>query len=144
MTLGACSSDDKGGSSGTVAEGGPNETGTGSDGGTDSGGGADAAVTVINDCKNFVDRTAAGAMRTIAWSGPPLSVPERCMTIKKGQDVTWNGSLSSHPLAPKDGDVPNPVIGVDANGKVTFPNAGLFGYECGIHPGMIGAIKVIE
>jgi len=98
---------------------------------------------VINDCKTFVDKSGAADTRTITWT-IPLTVPERCMTIKKGQTVKWDGNFSSHPLAPKNGDTPNPVTGVDASGNVTFPNAGVFGYECGIHPSMTGVIKVIE
>ncbi|MBF5066255.1 hypothetical protein G6O45_23770, partial [Salmonella enterica subsp. enterica serovar Istanbul] len=60
------------------------------------------------------------------------------------QKVTFAGSFSSHPLLASDGDKPNPITSVDtATGDVTFPKAGTFGYVCGNHPSMIGAIKVL-
>ena len=74
----------------------------------------------------------------------PLSNTDRCWTIKKGQDVTWNGDFTMHPLMVQGGDKPNPISAPDTAGKVTFPNKGTFGFVCGNHPQMTGAIQVIE
>jgi len=98
---------------------------------------------VLNDCKTFKDLSAPGDPRTIPWD-IPLIAPERCMTIKKGQSVTWSGDFVEHPLIVKGGDKPNPITDVDAAGKVTFDTAGLFGYECNSHPSMTGTIKGTE
>ena len=141
MSLVACSSDSTGG---TTADAAPaSETGT--DGGSDTSTAADTAPAALNGCNNFVDRTATGASRTITWDFPVSTAPERCMTIKKGQEVTWSGDFAEHPLMAKGGDMPNPIAGAEANaGKATFATAGTFGFECGNHPSMTGVIKVTE
>jgi plastocyanin len=137
-----CSSSPSGdGSSGGTSDGG---TADGDASSTADAGGGDAAQAVINSCNTFVDRSAAGASRTITWDFAVSTAPERCMTVKVGQKVTFAGSFSSHPLLSSDGDKPNPISTLDpATGDVTFPKAGTFGYVCGNHPSMIGAIKVI-
>lgn len=148
--VGACSSDSDnptgtttvdGGSEGGNGDGGGGSGDGGGGGGKDTG--ADAAPVVLNDCRTFKDSSAAGDTRTIPWT-IPLVAPERCMTVKKGQSVTWSGNFVDHPLDVKGGDMPNPIADVDAAGKVTFDTVGLFGFECGVHPSMTGAIKVIE
>lgn len=98
---------------------------------------------MVNDCKTFVDRSEASASRAVAWGFPVATAPERCMTIKKGQDVTFTGDFTAHPLNASGGGTPNPFSTADG-GKVTFTAAGTFGFVCGIHPSMTGAIKVIE
>lgn len=142
VSLAGCSSSSGGSSSGTPAEG-------GSETGTDGGGGGDTSVadtgpTPVNDCKNFVDRSATSASRTITWDFPVSTAPERCMIIKKGQDVTFSGDFATHPLGGSGGDTPNPISAHDAAGKVTFAAAGTFGFQCGNHPSMTGAIQVNE
>lgn len=156
LSLAACSSDDTGGTSGGTSpeaapgnEGGATEAGgkDSSSPGVDAGGGEDAAPVEVNSCKSFVDRSADSASRTITWDFPVATAPERCMTVKKGQEVTFMGDFSTHPLISSGGDTPNPVAAVDivgATGKVTLAKAGLFGWVCGNHPAMTGAIKVIE
>ena len=43
------------------------------------------------------------------------------------------------------GDTPNPIKDAQAAaGVATFTKAGTFGFLCGNHPSMTGAIKVIE
>ena len=150
--IAACSSSSGGGSSGTSDGGGSSGTsgasgasgtsGTSGTSGVDSGG--DSAAKVVNDCNTFVDRSASAASRTITWDFPVSTSPERCMTIKKGQDVIFNGDFTLHPLVTSGGDQPNPIAGFDATGKVSFAKAGTFGFVCGNHPGMTGAIKVLE
>lgn len=143
----ACSSSDGGGgnSSGTTPtpEGGVDSGGGTDDGGADAGGG-DSGPVVVNACKNFTDRSAASASRIITWDFSVSTAPERCMIIKKGQDVTFMGDFTFHPLLASGGDMPNPISKPDATGKVTFAKAGLFGFMCGNHPSMTGAIQVDE
>jgi plastocyanin len=146
LTALACSSSSAtgDGSSGSSGTSGGTGDGGGSDGSAADAGGDDAAPVVINSCNTFVDRSAAGASRTITWDFAVSTAPERCMTVKAGQKVTFTGSFSTHPLLSGDGDKPNPIATLDiATGEVTYPKAGIFGFICGNHPSMIGAIKVI-
>jgi plastocyanin len=89
---------------------------------------------------DFEDLTAAGANRTISPWNPTLG--KKCVTIKVGQTVTWDPPPSaSHPLKATEGDSPNPITLATT---VTFPNAGTFGYHCGVHLSLMhGAVKVI-
>lgn len=104
------------------------------------------APLLINGCTTFVDRTAAGDSRTLPWDNPLGSNPARCMQIRSGQSVTWVGDFNPHPLGPHGGTVPSPIAG-RSNGtesyEVTFAAPGTFGYLCGDHPEMIGAIYVV-
>lgn len=152
LVLGGCSSDsgDGDGSSGTGGGdggGGGGGNGDGGGGGKGDGGGGgrgDAAPEAVNACNTFEDRSATSASRTITWDFGVATAPERCMTVKKGQDVTFAGDFGPHPLVGSGGDTPNPISGHDANGKVSFATAGTFGFVCSSHPAMTGAIKVIE
>jgi plastocyanin len=153
LAVAGCSSDatDTGSSGGGNGEGGGGGDGGGGGNGDGTGGGkdagdagADAAASVVNACKTFVDRSAAGGSRTLTWDFAVATAPERCMTVKKGQDVTFSGDFVMHPLVASGGDKPNPISAPDATGKVTFPNAGTFGFVCGNHPAMTGAIRVVE
>jgi len=100
---------------------------------------------VIQNCQpgQYVDRTAAGADRTVVWDFSITTDPERCMQIQVRQTVVWSGDFDIHPLAGQGGDMPNP-IGLHVNGAVTFPTAGTYGFKCLSHSPMIGAIKVIS
>jgi hypothetical protein len=144
----ACSSStSSGGSSGTTAEGGssggPVEGGTTADSSTDGGSGTDAAdAGPVNNCKTFDDRTAAGATRTITW-GFAIPAADRCIDIKVGQSVTWNGDFTMYRVGASGGDKPNPIAGFDpATPTVKFPAAGTFGFESPDAPALIGAIRV--
>jgi plastocyanin len=112
----------------------------GGDADTDSG--DTGAAEVVNDCKTFTDRSAPSASRTLTWDFSISSAPERCMIVAVGQSVDFNGDFSVHPLTASGGDSPNPIANADAKGNVTFTAAGTFGFACGVHPSMIGAIKV--
>ena len=151
----ACSSSSDGGT-GTTADGGAGDGGGTGDGGgggggdggkVDSGGGdggGDGGLTPVNACNTFVDLSAAAANRTLTWDFAIAQAPERCAIVKKGQDVTFKGDFAVHPLNASGGQTPNPISTVDATGKVTFTAAGTFGFQCGFHPSMTGAIRVIE
>lgn len=120
-------------------------------GGTgDSGSGVDAGSTVdagpvINSCTKYQDHTAAGDARVVAWDFPIAQSAERCLTVKVGQTVTWvsEAGFSTHPLKGGGGKTPNPIINVGADGKVTFTAEGTYGYNCDIHPAMLGAVRVV-
>lgn len=113
---------------------------SGSSGATSSSSGG--AATTVNGRTSFVDQTAGSAPRKIVWDTSLASNPNRCMKVKVGQTVAYEGELAIHPLAPSGGDTPTAFSNSAANGKVTFPRAGTFGYACAVHPSMTGAILV--
>jgi hypothetical protein len=112
------------------------------DNGEGSGGGNGGAA--VNGCDTFVDQTAVGAARKIEWGLPVATSPNRCMMIKRDQTVAFEGDFTVHPLGASGGDAPNPFAAVPDTGKVTFAAAGTFGFVCGVHASMTGAIKVVE
>jgi plastocyanin len=143
LGLGACS-DDNGTGAPTGSDGGV-DAGGGQDSGGGDGGGDSGAAEAVNGCTTFEDRTAEGANRTLTWDFSITTSPDRCIRVKAGQTVTWEGSLEAHPLLPSGGDSPSPVSGVDTTtGEVTFPSAGTFGYVCDVHPAMLGAVEVVD
>jgi plastocyanin len=102
----------------------------------------DAGSSSLNGCtdSSYVDNTAGGA--TITWD---FTVSPKCVKIKAGQTVTWNGDFALHPINPFGGDqgspVPSQTTGKSASG--TFAKAGTFGFHCTNHPSMLGAVKVV-
>lgn len=106
---------------------------------------ADQPRQIVQTCQvsSYVDRTAEGADRVLAWSHG-FSDDERCLIVRVGQSVRWLGNLSTHPLEAEGGDSPNPIV-AHADGVVTFAVPGSFGYVCGLaHAGMYGAIHVVR
>ena len=134
------------------ADGGLGEAGAplGAAGERGANGGTEPAVEplIINKCAAFVNATADAAKRSIAWDYALGSDPGRCLMINVGQSVTWTGPLSTHPLQPADGTTPSPVLAdypPDATSHtITFPLRGTFGFVCGSHSTMNGAIKVAD
>lgn len=112
----------------------------------------EASPFPLNGCSlaSFSDRTAAGAPRTI--TGPSgLAASQwspHCMRIKAGQSVTWSvaATFAAHPLEAAGGDSSSPIVtpgGTLTTVTYDFPNAGLFGFDCGYHPLIMqGAILV--
>lgn len=113
----------------------------GRDGDRGSGSGGSGEVSV-NGCVDYVDRSLAEANRDISWNLDLSLDPERCLAISVGQSVTWNGNFSFHPLSGFGGDTPNPIGSAEAGNtlEVTFAGAGTFGFICGQHVEMQGAI----
>lgn len=124
----------------------------------DGNGGIDAAIDgpaapMLNGCTEMaaMDRTDPGAQRSVTFAG--FAYTPRCLKVKVGQTVTWNGDLSFHPL--RAGAIVdnqpmaqpgNPIPSTSAGNtvSVTFNAAGDFGYYCAVHqPGMAGAIYVV-
>jgi hypothetical protein len=119
-------------------------TGTAGDGGTgEGGGGGGGGGVTVNDCTMFVDESGPTSHK-IVWDLTVASSPKRCLIIKKGQTIAYEGDFDTHPLVASGGDTPTPFASVPATGKVTFPATGTFGFVCGVHPSMKGAITVIE
>jgi hypothetical protein len=90
----------------------------------------------------FVDGTASSFDRRVRWSQGIGMLAERCLRVRVGQTVTWWGDFGAHPLEDDGGTQPNPV-GRHRDGVVRFEAPGLFGYVCGLHPIMQGAVEVI-
>ncbi len=114
--------------------------------GCSSGGGSSSdAGPIINGCTTFSDLTAGGGTITFPTQAAPAQYQPNCVKIKVGQTLTWTGSFSAHPLVPEGGDSPNPIqptsTGTDMS--FTFGNAGTFGFGCGIHSTMSGAVLVV-
>jgi plastocyanin len=95
------------------------------------------------------DGTAAA--QTIAVGGSGFVYTPKCLKVKAGATVTFDGNSAVHPLAPftTKGTLPNPIPkSKDTKVTVTFPAAGAFGYYCENHggdgstAGMVGAIYV--
>jgi plastocyanin len=129
-----------------------------------SGCGGDTEAGSFNDCASsqFVDRTAAGASRTIGYGGASgsslFTYSPKCITIAVGQTVTFTGGTTSsfgvHPLSPGvlnspgAGTAGNPIPRItDGNMRdvtVTFRAAGTFPFICEAHAstGMTGVVRV--
>jgi len=179
----ACSSDSSspGGDAGLIDDGGVDtgvsttrpdsaagDTGSSSDtGATDSGSG-DSAIAACTaafaGCTEvdaggdaavgsaFIDFQAADA--AIVFGGAAgLAYLPKCIKIKAGKKVTWNGDFTSHPLTPAPcNDASGDKITSTSTGtmtSVTFTKPGIYGYYCAIHgvpggsaAGMNGVIVV--
>jgi plastocyanin len=100
----------------------------------------------VNGCSMFADHTANNDARSIVWDFSVANDPDRCMQVKAGQTVTFNGNFQSHPLKDQGGDSPNPFASAAPMGNsaaVTFAAAGTFGFVCQFHASMKGAILVV-
>src|SRR5689334_2689909 len=91
----------------------------------------------VNGCTTFTDETASGAVITGPSGASPAQFSPACVHITAGQTVTWNADFTNHPLEPTSGvgTQPNPITPTSSGSTVTFtfPNAGTFAYNCGIH-----------
>ena len=106
----------------------------------------DADVGTVNGCTTFEDLTGADANRTIIWI---RTVGQKCLQVKAGQSVVWDPqqTFEAHPLRPTKGSPESPIAKQESGGArytVIFPKAGIFGFICGFHFDMTGAIKVVD
>lgn len=113
-----------------------------------------AGPAVFNGCNtaDFVDRTAAGAIRTVTFGTAGNTYSPKCITIAAGQSVMFSGMFGSHPLRPGVGanatagspNNPITVTSAGATASFTFPTAGTYPYNCQFHDagGMNGVVKV--
>lgn len=110
------------------------------------------ASELVNGCSPAmaVDRTDPGASRTIQISDDFFT--PRCLRIAVGQDVTWSGDLSDHPLAPgilranmveTQPGSPIPRVSSGFTAMASFPSAGAWAFYCPLHPPeMAGVVYV--
>lgn len=140
--LAACSSDNNksdAGDSGAI-DSGSKDTGTMDTSTMDTG-------SALNGCKetDFVDMSGPTAMRNITWTFNPTPA---CIQIAPGQSVSWStvgmADFGTHPLQPFGGDTNNPIMPTSTGMMVSFafPNAGNFGFHCGVHASMEGVVRV--
>lgn len=107
------------------------------------------------DTDSYVDGSAEDDERVVQIGAEGLKFTPPCLQIARGQTVTFEGSLTAHPIAPGTpddaaaGSPENPIEAVSTGRSVafTFENAGTFPYYCELHAfgagmGMAGAIHV--
>lgn len=134
---------------------GPGSAAAGGEGGADRS--APEPIPVFNGCEasDYEDDSAPGAARTIGVGVDGLVFTPKCMLIAVGQQVTFAGSFSSHPLAPGNpadpaaGSPDSPIVETSSGSKATFAfaAAGTFPYYCEVHAygqglGMTGVVHV--
>lgn len=111
-------------------------------------GGPEQPPVPPNGCLEFVDGRASAELRTIPWGYSLGHYPSRCLLVQLGQAVMWQGAFGSHPIQPAGGTMPSPIIGdtlsEQTSYQVTFDALGTYGYDCGLHPSMRGAIRVVD
>jgi plastocyanin len=101
-------------------------------------------VAPVNGCSSYVDLRSSTA--TIAFGGAngAAYVPG-CIEVSVGQEVTFQGDFSVHPLSQTCGPVDQiPHTGGGSSLAVTFTTPGTYGFWCDVHhgSGMEGAIEV--
>jgi plastocyanin len=110
-------------------------------------------IETFNACTpdKYTDLSTGSAV--IAFGGASgLKYVPPCITIAKGQKVTFNGAFSSHPLAPGiqgntgAGTAGSPIKSTTTGttAEFTFDAVGTFPYICTVHvgSGMAGSIHV--
>lgn len=149
--------------------GGPSDGGASGEGSNQAGAGSEAAgqagageaptdeIPTFNGCAaaDYEDQSAADAARIIEIAAQGLTYSPPCLTIAAGQTVRFQGSLSSHPLAPGNlehpdaGSADTPIRATSSGQSVefVFPSAGTFPYYCELHSfgagqGMAGVVHV--
>jgi plastocyanin len=143
-------------SSGGQSNGGSANGGSASGG--DGSGGLSSTIANVNGCTPATaeDHSAATADRKIEVGTAGLTFTPKCMAIKAGQSVSFQGTLAGHPLAPGNansetaGSPNNPIMKTSSGTSVsfTFPTAGAYPYYCVFHSfgagdGMSGVVYVI-
>ena len=100
----------------------------------------------VNGCETYEDLTAEESDRTIVWI---RSVGRKCLQIRKGQKLTWDPqeTFEAHPLRALGGTSDSPIAEQKAGTQKyapAFDRVGTFGFICGFHFDMTGAVRVIE
>lgn len=108
----------------------------------------------VAGCTSFADHTSVNDVHSIPWDESLAKSPLRCIKIKAGQDITWEGDFAKNPMIPAGGDTPTPIADVRENvsnpglkgeerSMTTFKKPGTFGYASSKTPAMKGAIQVV-
>jgi len=156
---GGSSSSTGGQATGGQATGGQGSGGASANGGSSTGsGGLSSTIANVNGCTpaDAEDHSAATAERKVQVGTMGIVFTPKCMTIKAGQSVSFEGVLAGHPLAPGNassstaGSPNNPIMRTNSGNSVsfTFPTPGAYPFFCEFHSsgagnGMAGAIYVI-
>jgi plastocyanin len=125
--------------------------GGGMGGGGMGGAGGGGPSVKVNGCDSATaqDETANAAVK-ITY-GADLKYTPACIRVKKGTDITFEGTFSMHPLVggdvgpPPVPDSASPIKATNGGNAVTFTMdlAGAFPYYCEYHlPSMAGAVFV--
>jgi len=111
----------------------------------------------LNGCDpaDYEDGSAEDSDRVVQIGAEGLKFTPPCLRVAVGQTVTFEGSLTAHPIAPGNADdnaagsPNNPILATSTGRSVafTFESAGTFPYYCELHSfgagmGMAGAIYV--
>lgn len=154
MGLGCSSTKTDDSSSSTTKDSGAGKDGASDDDDSDAAstddGGSETSVELNgctkDTCENETDESSA---REIIWDINVNSTVGKCISIKKGQKVTFKGNFMSHPLKAQGGDSPNPIATSfdESSGVVDFADAkedGVYGWICEAHgAAMTGAIYIV-
>ena len=119
--------------------GGDADAGAGGGAGGAGGGTANPGCPGYAGCSTFTDGT------TVTFPNLNDTYSPRCLRVRAGQQVTFSGDLTDHPLQQACGPVANAITGSAAT---TFTVPGVYGYWCTDHgssggSGMAGAIEVV-
>ncbi|MFT3842091.1 MAG: hypothetical protein QM723_34185 [Myxococcaceae bacterium] len=107
-----------------------------------------APCTSFSACTTFDDYTTTAATITFG-SGNNVYTP-KCIKVKLGQLVSFQGNFSNHPLRQACGPIMNMLEASTGQGTdFTFGALGTYGYYCDMHGsstggGMAGAIEVVR
>lgn len=101
-------------------------------------------------CNVAGDYTMASTVRFGGATGSAYS--PRCVTVRVGDTVTWEGDFGGHPRSPSTrGTSMSPITRVASgtSAAVRFTRAGFYPYFCEFHgsdagAGMAGVVQVIE
>jgi plastocyanin len=124
--------------------------GTSTPSGNDAGSGNDAASVVDGGvdapASHFVSLApcaaesdyVAGTGADVVTFGPSFAYTPQCLHIAAGDQVTFRGDFSTHPLHASSRGTPiNPIPSTGSppptEQLVTFPSAGFFPYYCAVH-----------
>jgi plastocyanin len=81
----------------------------------------------------------------VAWGASGLSVSPPTLQIAIGDTVTWNGSMSSHPLNQTTANFASIIAPLASSGSSfvrAFPSAGTFYFQCAFHSSMTVVVTV--
>ncbi|MEZ4404956.1 MAG: hypothetical protein R3A52_00490 [Polyangiales bacterium] len=115
-----------------------------------SAGTCQAPFTAVAPCNTPSDYTTGSTVRFGGAVG--TAYEPRCLTVRVGDSVTFEGAFSGHPLAPSSrGTSGTPIARTTAGTTATFrfTAAGHFPYFCEFHgsnagDGMSGVVRVVE
>ena len=89
----------------------------------------------------------------IKWDENIATSEDRCVKLSVEQPMSWVGNFTTHPMKAAGGATPNPFDLVKDNvsnggseqesSAVSFQTPGTYGYICGVHPSMTGAVLVV-